>query len=234
MATSACGVVSNRTARAGSMSRHASDPVIDHDLPAERTQFRRERVGDGRRAAADHRPADRVGERAEDEPERRGQRPIEREHGVRGQAAEEGPRVRVAERDAGKPRADAQRRQTEAGHRDRVAGHVDDRSEDSSAISSTSRTSGPNSAPRGRPSRPSPTAVASTERSRTTARSAIERVRERRVRVDELDAAGRPVDGAHERRGQLSDTIVEHTSWWNPGRVSSSVRVPPPIVDSAS
>ena len=62
----------------------------------------------------------------------------------------------------------------------------------------------------------------------------VERVRERRVGMDELDPARGEVDRSEERRGEVSGRIVEQTSCRNPGSVSSAVRVPPPAVGAAS
>ena len=64
------------------------DPPIRDHLPAERSQFRDERIGDRAGAPASHRPAIGVCDEPEYEPEARGDRPPKGDHRVRGKAAE--------------------------------------------------------------------------------------------------------------------------------------------------
>ena len=65
--------------------------------------------------------------------------------------------------------------------------------------------------------------------------ASVERMGEGDPRREQVDAPAREVDvpwknGEAPRRG----CTVEQTSWWNPGRVSSSVRHPPPGVSAPS
>ena len=189
------------------------------------------------RAAAHHRPADGVGVHPEDEPERRRQRPVETR-------PSSGPRDRrtapalprpgsATERDRSpNAAAGSPKRASASGWR----GDVDDRSEQLPAELGL--------VPRERSEQPAP--------GRSVVRPSIrvEAGRGRRERplehdrppvVERVGDAGHPA-GRTRRRAQpsrpsgrtvtraASGTIDEHTSWRNPGSVSSSVRVPPPIV----
>ena len=211
----------------------------DGDLPAERPELRGQRVGDGRRAAADHRPADGMGVHPEDQPERRRQRPrpaaaSSARRGRRTGPAAPSPRNR-ARASAGRR---AQGRQPEAGQGQRVARHVDDGPQQLAATACPRRAlSGPNRRA------PGPRVVGR------------RRGRRRRRHRPLQDDRARPASSAWatgasgwmsstpcaaqstvRKNGEatVSGTIVEHTSWRNPGRVSSWVRVPPPIVGAAS
>ena len=106
------------------------DAMIGHDVAAERPELGDQRVSDGLRATLDHRPADRVRERAQRQPERGRQRAIQPQHRVRGDAGEQGSSRLVVEPATREALGGPQRRQPEARHRQRVARHMDDRSEE--------------------------------------------------------------------------------------------------------
>ena len=99
---------------------------------------------------------------------------------------------------------------------------------------STSSTNGANSRRQAPPSRPSPAAVSSIDRSTTTARSGASmwatgaggwtHVTPPRSRSRDLKNGDATPSGC----------AVEHGSWMNPGSVSSAERAPPPAVAAAS
>ena len=102
-----------------------------------------------------------------------------------------------------------------------------------SASLSASAASGPNSRRQAGPSRPSPCRLGVHGPLDDRRRGPVEGVADRRVGLDDLDAAGGQVDRAEDGEARVSGTIVEQMSWRKPGSVSSSVRVPPPIVAAA-
>ena len=170
-----------------------------------------------------------MGVEPEDQPERGAERVIERQHRVRRDAGEERSRRVAVEPVAGQAARRAQRRQPEPQHRQRMSRHVDDRPEQLAAeLPGIPHERPEQPPPRAAIRRPGAAAVAATDRSSTTAAPTVERVRDRRVRVDELDPARGQVDRGKNGEASVSGRIVEHMSWRNPGRVSSIVRVPPP------
>jgi len=108
----------------------------------------------------------------------------------------------------------------------------------SSNRASEAWTSGSNRSRQRRPSRGSisarPAAVAMVERSRTTARPPSSGwATGASGWTSSTPWAARSID-RKKGEARVSGRIVEQTSCLNPGRVSSSVRVPPPIVPAAS
>ena len=159
------------------------------------------RVGDVLRATARERPADRVAEHREDEPERRRGRCVEREHRVRGVPGEEGAgalaveaRAREARRRA--ERATARTAPSRAGAAaDGAAASVP------STIASEASHERPEEAPPGVPVHSQPGRGLLDRALEHDCRPVVERVRERRRRMDPLDAVLGQRHGAHERRG---------------------------------
>ena len=224
-----------RTGRHAPRGRSASvvDPMAGDDLAAGRLQLGDERRRHGRRAAADHRPADRVGIGREDEPERGAQRAIEVEHRVGGDPGEERPGRLVPEPAAGQPARRAERRQPEPGERQRVARDVDDGPEElrcELAGVADERPEQPSPRPSVRRHR-ARAAVALTDRSSTAARPPSSGCATGASGWIELDAAGREVD----RRGRTARPAPAAGSsstrrGGTRGASAPSVRVPPPAV----
>ena len=153
---------------------------------------------------------------------------------MRGEPGEERPRPLAGEPRAGRtwsPEESARARSAPA--RPGAAGNGAARAARRSRASATA-TSGSNSRRYAAPSSPRPAAVSSTERSSTAARPVVERMGERRRRVDPLQAVLLERQRAEERRATAIGWIAEQTSWQKPGSVSSAVRIPPPTVSAAS
>ena len=93
------------------------DPMVGDDVAAQGPQLRHEGVRHGLRSAADHRPADRVGEGAESQTERRGERAVQPQHRVGGDPREEGPCRLVLEAATGQSLRRTECRESEARHR---------------------------------------------------------------------------------------------------------------------
>ena len=104
--------------------------MVGDDLAAQGAKLRDEGRGHGPRAAAGHRPAVRVGDGPQHKPEARRERASQRHHRMGTQAAEQRAGLVVAEPPPGQGRGGEQRRQPEAGERERMSGKVDDRSEE--------------------------------------------------------------------------------------------------------
>ena len=197
-------MTSSRTARAGGRSASAADPMAGHELAAGRLELGDERRRDGARPAADHRPADRVGVRREHQPERGTQRAIEAEHRVGRDPGEQ--RAGGLARRTGRgrdpaptaaPAARSGRAPADGAGRGRPAGGSPRPS------LPASRTSGPNRPPPGPPIRPAEPGRGRRHRPLEDDRPpAVERVRDRGVGVDQLDAVGGEVDRPEERRGE--------------------------------
>ena len=212
------------------------DPMARDDLAAGRLQLRDERVGDRARPAADHRPADRVGVGREDEPERGTQRAIEAEHRVGRDPPNRARAGLVAEPAARQPARRPERRAARTGRAPaggaaggRPAGGAPARA--SRRRARAARTA----AARRRPSaRRGPSAVAATDRSRTAARPPSSGWAT--GASGWMSSTPRAARSIERKNGEaiVSGRIVEQTSWRNPGRVSSAVRVPPPAVGAAS
>ena len=178
------------------------DPMAGDELAAGRFQFRDEGVGDGARAAADHRPADRVRVGREDEPERSTQWAIETEHRVGRDPREQGPRGFVLKSAARQAAGRPQRGQPESGERHRVPRQVDDRLEEFRPELSGVAHERPEQPAPGPTVGPAKAVRGGRHRTFEDRRSAtVEGVGDRCVRVDELDAAGGQVDRRKERRG---------------------------------
>ncbi len=140
----------------------------------------------------------------ENEPERGRQRPVERQHRVGRDPAEQRARLLAVESVRGQafsPTAVPAARTAPAPAGGAGTWTTGRRS--SEASFSPSRTSGPNSRRQARPSAPPrPAAVAGHGPLEDHGPAAVERVGDRRVGVDQLDAAGREVDRPEERRGE--------------------------------
>ena len=190
-------------ARAGGRSARDVTRWFGHDLAAGRLELGDQRVRDGRRPAPGHRPADRMGVGREDQPERGTQRAIEAEHRVGGDPGEQGPRRVVTEPRPGQALGRSQGRQPEPGQRQRVARDVRHGPQDLRADPRHVADQRPEQPPP-RPSVGAAQAFAggrhgSIEHGRPPA---IERMCDRHVRVDDLDAAGGEVDRGEERGGE--------------------------------
>ena len=199
-------------------------------LAAQRLELGAERVDDVLAPAGDDGPALRVGDHREPQRERSGERRGERAHRVRRRTGHHRPCLfgrgtagRSRRREAARSRpnrasASGWRRHRAASERARWRGSGRRRAR-------VARTGAGNGSRRSRAS----TAVSSTDEPRT--------------------AAARPpssgwanaTSGMHSRTWRASRSMsrkngdamrsgwtAEHTSWWNPGSVSSSVRHPPP------
>ena len=154
-------------------------------------------VGHGPTPAADHRPADRVGIGREDQPERGTQRAIEAEHRVGGDPGEQRPRRLVLGTGRGPARAPTAAPAARSGPAPAgAAGRGRPAAGSPGPSLSTSRTSGPNNRAPRPPVRPAETLGGGRDRPLEHRRPpAIERMRDRRIRVDQLDAAGGQVHG---------------------------------------
>jgi hypothetical protein len=73
------------------------------DLSAQRTQIRRQRVGDALRATARHHPSDGMRRRREHQTHTCGEHGVERQHAVRGDAGEHRAGRISGERTGGEP-----------------------------------------------------------------------------------------------------------------------------------
>ncbi len=98
------------------------DAMVTDHLTAVGGEDRDQRVGDRLRAPGGERPADQMPEGPQGDPERRRQRPVEREDRMGRDTGEEGGR-RVAGEPAGHTGRAAQPGQPEPGHRHRMARH---------------------------------------------------------------------------------------------------------------
>ena len=116
-------------ASAPSSSSSESTRRAGLDPAAVLAQHRGQRVGDRPRAAPRHRPAEAWQAADQRHPDRRAHRPVERAEGVRGDAAEQRPRLRRAPARASTRRR-RRGRQAEARQPQRVPGHVQDRPAD--------------------------------------------------------------------------------------------------------
>ena len=103
------------------------DVFVQDDLATERAELIHERIRDDLRSTLDHGPSDRLGERGEDQCECRREWSVERQHRVGRDAGEERSGVIVVESAAGEALRGAKRRDPEAGQRQRVSRHVNDR-----------------------------------------------------------------------------------------------------------
>ncbi len=180
------------------------DPVVRHDLPAERPELRRQRVGHGGRPATDHRPPDGVRVQPQHEPERRGQRPVERDHGVRRQPGEQGAGRLAAETAAGERLGRPQRRDPEPGQRQGMARRVEDRAQQ--LAGQLVGVPGDGLEQRAPGAAVVRAAVGVEPRGRRGERPlqdggppAVQRVRHRRIGMHEFHAMRRQVDGPEER-----------------------------------
>ncbi len=124
------GDLQQRTRRQIAENRLRRRHVVDvrdgragQDLAAERSQVRRERVGQALRSAAREHPSGDVRHRAEHEGERRRGPRLERHHAVRGDAGEERTRVRAREPPPREALGGLQRHQPEARERERMRRH---------------------------------------------------------------------------------------------------------------
>ena len=210
--------------------------MAGHDLAAGRPQLRHERIGEDAGAAADHRPADRVGVRSQHEPERRGQRPIEREHRMGRDPGEQRTSLVAIEAVAGQPSADHSAGQPETGQRQGMPRHVDDWSEElgRQLLRRPARAARRAVARRAhRPRRARPRWPPRIARARRPGRR---RADGRSGASGWISSTPRAARSIVRKNGEatVSGRIVEQTSWRNPGRVSSAVRVPPPGVSAAS
>jgi hypothetical protein len=110
--------------------RQVRDASTRLDRPAEGAQLGGQPFGNGRRAATDHRPADGMGVEPEDEPERRGQRPVKIDHRMSRQAAEQGAGRLLAKGQPRERRRGKQRGHAEPGEGERMSRRVEHRSEE--------------------------------------------------------------------------------------------------------
>ena len=231
-------VEQRRPAPAAAPSSDA-DPAARHDLAAGvDSSSATSASATALAAAADHRPADGVGERRQDQPERGTQRAIEAEHRVGGDPGEQGPGRLVAEpcRGPGPSPTAAPAARTgpcASGWR----GDVDDRPEQLLRPSLRRVADERPEQPRARPARRrrrDPRRSRATDRSRTAARPPSSGCAT--GASGGCSSTPRAARSIVRKNGDaiVSGTIVEQTSWRNPGSVSSAVRVPPPAVGAAS
>ena len=182
------------------------DPVAGHDLAAGRLELRDERRR--RRPAA---PPRTIGQPTawanvrEDQPERGTQRAIEAEHRVRRDRRRTAPAPRRRRTGRGaRPRAERSAGRPNRASASGCRGTWTTGRRSSRPSFPTSRTSGPNSRRHARPSAPPrPAAVAAHRSLEDDRAAAVERVGERRVRVDRArrPRAARSIVG-EERRGE--------------------------------
>jgi hypothetical protein len=213
----------------------AVHPVGRDDLATQRGQLRDERVGDRSRATARHRPADEMGEDREDESERGTQRAVQPQHRVSGDPGKERLCRRMPKAASGEALGRPQRRQAEPGKPQRVVREMQDRPQElAREIVRTSQEWAEGPAPR-----PS---VMGAEAVLHRGEGPFEHGRRSAVKGCANGASGwrsstpRAARSTLRKNGEamVSGKIVEQTSWLNPGRVSSAVRVPPPAVGPAS
>ena len=178
------------------------DPVSGHDLAAQRPQLRRQRIRDGPGTAAGHRPAMGMRDHAEDKAEGGRQRPFERYHRVGRDPAEQGTRGVITEPEPGEAARGEQCRHPEPREGHGMSRYMDDRPENLGQQPIRVRDERPEQAGPGR-------AVAAEAVRRRRDRSlqerhpaAVERMGDRRLGVDPLDATRGEIDGPHERRRQ--------------------------------
>ena len=176
-----------------------STAVSGLDLAAERAQVRGERVRDSLRAAARERPADGMAEQPEHEAEGRARRAVEPQHRVGREAREEAARLLAAKGHPGERRRRRSGPHAEAGERDRVRGNVERPEE---VLEQRLGIAGE------RCEESPPASVVLAQRRHLRVRRAleqrcgpvVERMRERRGRLDPLDAVLRERQRAEERR----------------------------------
>ena len=152
-----------------------------------------------------------------------------------GDAREERPSRLVAEPRPGQPLGRAERRQAEPRHRQRVTRDVEHRPQELRAELvgvADERPEQPSPGPAVRAAEAS--AVTATERSSTAARPPSSGCATGASGwTNSTPWAARSI-GRKNGEASVSGRIVEQMSWRNPGRVSSSVRVPPPAFGAAS
>ena len=225
------GLVSKSTTRDGGRSASARTRRPGLDAAAEGAKVSGERAGDRGRPALGDRPGLDVRGEQEEQADGGADRPASAagssgrrsRRAARGRARRETtcvPRT-VAGSSAGTPKPASR-----SGCRGRCAGPR------ISAISSSRVAEQRADRAAGTPRRPvrAPLGGRVERLAQDDRRLAVERVGDRRRRLDPGAARARRA-GACERYGERmpSGCAAEQTSWWNPGRVSSAVRVPPPM-----
>ena len=184
-----------------------ADPLPGDDLTAEVEQLRDERIGHPVRATTDHRPADRVRIGRQDQPERGGRRPIQGDHRMGGDPCEQAACLVGFELGAGQAPGRTQRRQPESRERERMTRHVDDwLQEFAPELVGIAHQRTEQRAP-GAPVRAEGVGRIDHRSLEDGRATAIERMGDRRVRLDQLDAARGQIDRCEERRcqGQRQD-----------------------------
>ena len=178
------------------------DPGSCADLAPQRAQVARERVGDRLRAAASHRPADRVPESAEEETEGRARSAVERQNGVSREPGEQRARPLTGERSSRNSASRPDGSQAEAADREGVARNAQrGRKQVTHERLRVRRQRGVELRP-GAGVRPQCGARVLEGALEHDRRLVVERVGERRGGVNQLQAVLGERDAAEERRGE--------------------------------